>query len=177
MASFLLFVLVLLVGAIALSFFLPSQVHVERKTLINASPEQVFAQVSDFNAWQAWSPWAKIDPNAKMNIQGSGLGQTMTWQSENPKVGNGSQKITQLDSPRKLITHLDFEDMGSSDASFVLEPTDGKTLVTWSLDTDMREGVPLVKKPMNTYFGFFMDSMLGKTYEEGLANLKAVVEA
>jgi uncharacterized protein YndB with AHSA1/START domain len=174
MASFLLFVLVLLVGAIALSFFLPSQVHVERKTLINASPEQVFAQVSDFNAWQAWSPWAK---NAKMNIQGSGLGQTMTWRSEHPKVGNGSQKITQFDSPRKLITHLDFEDMGSSDASFVLEPTDGKTLVTWSLDTDMREGVPLVKKPMNTYFGFFMDSMLGKTYEEGLANLKAVVEA
>jgi len=169
--------LLLGVSAIALGFLLPSQVHVERKILINASPEQVFAQVSDFNAWNAWSPWAKLDPNATMNIVGSGLGQTMTWQSKDPKVGSGSQKITQIDSPRKLTTQIDFGEMGISDASFVLEPIDGKTLVTWSLDTDMREGKPLMKQPINTYIGLFMDSMLGKNYEAGLANLKAVVES
>jgi uncharacterized protein YndB with AHSA1/START domain len=176
MTAFVLFVLLVVAGAITIGFFLPSQVHVERKTLINAPPEQVFAQISDFNAWNAWSPWAKLDPNAKMTIQGAGLGQTMTWQSENPKVGNGSQKITQLDSPRQLTTQLDFGEMGVSEASFILEPADHKTLVTWTMDTDMRKGVPLIKQPINTYFGFLMDSMLGKTYEEGLANLKAVVE-
>jgi hypothetical protein len=41
----------------------------------------------------------------------------------------------------------------------------------------MREGKPLMKQPINTYIGLFMDSMLGKNYEAGLANLKAVVES
>jgi len=139
--------------------------------------DQVFAQVNDFNAWEAWSPWAKLDPDATVNIEGAGVGQTMTWKSENPEVGNGSQTITTLEAPQKMVTHLDFGDMGVSDASFTLEPTDGQTKVTWSLDADMREGVPLLKQPMNTFLGFFMDSMLGTTYEEGLANLKSVVES
>ena len=168
----------LVVGAIALlaGFFLPSRVRVERQTLIEAPPEAVFAQVSDFHAWNAWSPWANIDPDATVTIEGTGVGQTMTWASDNPKVGNGRQEIVTLDSPRQLVTHLDFGDMGTSDASFILEPADGKTSVTWRFDSDMREGVPLLKQPMQTFFGFFIDSMLGETYEEGLANLKAVVE-
>lgn len=165
-------------GAIALiaGFLLPSQVHVERQTLINASPEKVFDRISDFNAWSAWSPWANIDPNATLEIQGSGVGQTMKWSSKNPNVGKGSQEITQLNAPHQLKTHLDFGEMGKSDVSFTLEPVEDKTKVTWSFDSDMREGVPLIKKPINTFFGFFMDSMLGKTYEEGLSNLKTVVE-
>lgn len=173
----LVFLLIVVAIALVLGFFLPCQVHVERQALIDATPEKIFGHVSDFNAWGAWSPWATMDPDANMNIQGSGLGQSMTWDSENPKVGKGSQQFTQIDPPKKVVTHLDFGDMGVSDASFTLKPTDGKTLVTWSLDADMREGVPFLKKPMNTFFGFFMDSMLGKTYEEGLANLKALVEA
>lgn len=175
--TILLFLLTVVAIALILGFVLPSKVHVERQTLIDAAPEEIFTHVSDFNAWGAWSPWATMDPDANMTIKGSGVGQSMTWDSENPKVGKGSQQFTQIDEPNKVVTHLDFGDMGVSDASFTLKPTEGKTLVTWSLDSDMREGVPLMKKPMNTYFGFFMDAMLGKTYEEGLANLKALVEA
>ena len=157
-------------------FVLPSTVHVERQALINASPDEVFAEVSDFNKWEDWSPWAKIDPDATMTITGKGLGQKMAWASDNPEVGNGTQEITQLEAPRLLKTHLDFGDMGMSDAMFTLEPSEGKTLVTWGLDTDMREGVPLLQQPISTYFGFLMDKMVGSQYEEGLASLKKVVE-
>jgi len=181
MTSFL-FGVVVLAGAIALAgFLLPSQVHVERQTTINASPEQVFSQINDFHAWNAWSPWATMDPEATLTIQGSGMGQTMVWDSQNPNVGKGRQEITQLEAPHVMKTHLDFGDMGRSDVTFTLKPiedetSDDKTQITWSLDSDMREGVPMIKKPMNNFMGFFMDSMLGKTYEEGLANLKSVVE-
>jgi len=174
--TILLFLLTVVAIALILGFVLPCQVHVERQTLINAPPEKIFSHVSDFNAWGAWSPWATMDPDAKMNIKGSGVGQSMTWDSEDPKVGKGSQQFTQIDPPNKVVTHLNFGDMGVSNASVTLKPAEGKTLVTWSLDADMREGVPFLKKPMNTFFGFFMDSMLGKTYEEGLANLKTLVE-
>ncbi|MEO1388407.1 MAG: SRPBCC family protein [Cyanobacteria bacterium J06634_6] len=157
-------------------FILPSQVHVERQMLIGASPDKIFAEVSDFNKWNEWSPWANIDPDATLTITGKGVGQTMTWASDNPEVGNGTQTVIALDSPRQITNHLDFGDMGESDTAFVLEPTDDGTLVTWSLDTDMRKGVPLLNQPMSTYFGFLMDSMIGDKYEEGLANLKSVVE-
>ena len=167
----------LIVLAFGAGFLLPSTVHVERTILINAQPADVFALISDFNAWDAWSPWAKLDPNADMVIQGSGVGQTMTWSSENPQVGHGSQEIVTMESPSLLKTHLDFGDQGVADAAFQLIPENGDTQVIWSLDTDMREGVPLVMQPISTYFGFLMDSMIGKDYETGLQDLKDTVES
>jgi hypothetical protein len=169
----LLAVIVLAIGA---GFLLPSQVHVERDILINANPKEVFALIDDFNAWDGWSPWATMDPNATMAIQGEGLGQTMSWTSDNPQVGSGSQKIVELDAPSYLKTRLNFGDMGVADATFNLVPEDGMTRVVWSLDSDMRESVPLLKQPINTYFGFLMDSMVGKDYDTGLQNLKALAE-
>ena len=174
--SFLLALLLLVAIAIIAGFVLPSQVHVERQMIIDAPPEEVFPHVSDYRAWDAWSPWANIDPDAKMTVEGDGVGQKMSWASDHPEVGTGSQQIVQLDAPRQMKSRMEFENMGVSDIGFSLEPVENKTRVTWSLDTDMREGMPLAKQPMSTYMGFFMDSMVGKSYEKGLATLKSVVE-
>ena len=111
-----------------------------------------------------------------MTVTGSGLGQKMIWASDDPEVGEGSQEITALEAPTFLKTHLEFNGQGIADASFELIPGDGVTEVVWSLDSDMREGVPVLAQPISTYFGFAMDSMVGKDYETGLQNLKAVVE-
>ncbi|MDJ0702301.1 MAG: SRPBCC family protein [Leptolyngbyaceae cyanobacterium MO_188.B28] len=172
-AGALLGLVVVIVGA---GFLLPSHVHVEREMTINAAPAEVFALVSDFEAWDAWSPWAKIDPEAEMTITGSGIGQKMTWASNNPQVGHGTQEITATKSPSYLKTHLDFGGQGVADAAFNLMPEEGATKITWSLDTDMREGAPIWLQPINTYVGFFMDSMIGQDYEQGLQNLKDVAE-
>jgi hypothetical protein len=166
----------LIVGAIALGFILPSSVHVERDAMINAEPIALFAWVSDFNRWDAWSPWATKDPEATMLISGIGVGQTMTWQSENPEVGSGSQTIVELLEGSLLKTHLEFGDRGRADATFTLRPEDGKTLIIWSLDTDMRDGVPVLQQPISTYMGFLMDTMIGADYEAGLEQLKVLVE-
>ena len=170
-----------LVGVVAIiiaaGFLLPSTVHVERDVVIDASPVEVFALVSDFEAWDSWSPWANIDPEATMEITGSGLGQTMTWSSNDPNVGHGSQQIVQLDAPSLLKTHLDFGTEGMADATFTLTSESGKTKITWSLDTDMREGVPFWLQPVNAYLSFLIDSAIGNSYEKGLSNLKAVAES
>ena len=169
----LLSLIIVLFGA---GFLLPSNVHVERELIINASPADVFALVSDFKAWDAWSPWAKIDPAAEMTITGSGMGQTMTWASKDPQVGNGTQEIVEIESPRYLKTQLEFDGQGVANAAFNLTPENGATRINWSLDTDMREGTPVWMQPINTYLGFFMDSMVGKDYEQGLKNLKDIME-
>ena len=64
-----------------------------------------------------------------------------------------------------------------ADASFDLIAENDETEVTWSLDTDMRAGVPVYMKPFSAYLGFFMDSMIGKDYEQGLKNLQELVES
>ena len=39
----------------------PATYHVDRAVMINAPAEVVWAEMSDFNQWSGWSPWAKSD--------------------------------------------------------------------------------------------------------------------
>ena len=118
-----------------------------------------------------------MDPNAKYNLTGDGVGARMEWSSEVRDVGDGAQEIIELDAPRKLVTQLDFGEMGGGRGSFKLEPAGQSTKVTWALDTNMRDGVPVLRQPMATYMGFFMDKFMDKPFSGGLANLKRVAEA
>jgi len=75
----------------------PSEFWVERTATIAAPPADVFAQVNDLHKWDAWSPWAKLDPNAKIAFEGpeAGQGAAMSW-AGNDKVGEG--KMTGLNA-------------------------------------------------------------------------------
>jgi hypothetical protein len=93
--KFLKWLVIALVAIIALlfavSFILPSRVHVERSLSMAASQEKVFAQVSNLRNWPAWSPWNLRDPEMKVQYEGptEGAGQKSIWQSESQ--GDGSQ--------------------------------------------------------------------------------------
>lgn len=50
---------VALVGVVALQ---PSEFRVARTIVIAAPAPAVFEQVNDFRKWEAWNPWAKLDP-------------------------------------------------------------------------------------------------------------------
>ena len=63
---------VLVVGVLAaLVAMQPSEFRIERSATIAAPAPAVFAQVNDFHNWQAWSPWAKLDPTAKNSFEGA----------------------------------------------------------------------------------------------------------
>ena len=81
----------------------PSEFKVERSATIAAPPATVFDQVNDFHKWEAWSPWAKLDPNAKVTFEGppSGTGTIMTWDG-NDKVGQGKMTLTES-QPNELV--------------------------------------------------------------------------
>ncbi|MBE9033383.1 SRPBCC family protein, partial [filamentous cyanobacterium LEGE 11480] len=167
----------LVVVVFCAGFLLPAQVHVERQIVINAPAEQVFAHVGDLQQWNDWSPWAKIDANTEMKVSGSGVGQQMTWASDNPEVGSGSQQITQIDAPNTLQTHLEFDGQGLADATFNLVPEADGTRITWGLNTNVRENTPFLFKPISSYAGLLLDSLVGADYENGLQSLKQLVEA
>ncbi len=165
----------LVVVLIALGFVLPDKAHIERSVVIKAPQETVYALVADLNEAGKWSPWQEYDPSMTATVTGSGVGQKQIWVSK--KMGNGSQEIAALAPPSRVDFNLDFGTHGVATAVMTLEPVADGTKVVWSFDSNMRKGVPVYMAPMSTYMGFFMDAMLGKDYDKGLANLKRVAEA
>ncbi len=57
----------------------PSAFHVERSITIDAPPERAFAQVDDFRAWRAWSPYEKLDPEAMRLFGGPATGEGASY--------------------------------------------------------------------------------------------------
>ncbi len=100
----------------------------------------------------------------------SGVGATYAW-SSNSKAGAGSMRITEA-SDSKIAIKLDFSKpfVSNNIAEFGLRPQGDATEVTWS----MHGPSPFVSKIMQVFFS--MDRMIGKDFEAGLANLKAVAE-
>lgn len=162
-----------IVVAIAIAYILPGKVRVERATLIDAAPGEVFELVNSFENFNEWSPWYERDPNGDYRIEGpdEGVGARMTWASDKPDVGAGSQEIVES-VPEKLVrTKLDFGDMGDANAFFEIEPRgEDRTHLVWGFDTN------LGLNPVSRYFGLMFERWIGPDYEYGLAKLKTLAE-
>ncbi|HEX2673682.1 MAG TPA: hypothetical protein VHM25_22545, partial [Polyangiaceae bacterium] len=60
---------VLLIAAVSSDAF-----RIERKLLMQAPAEKVFALIEDFHQWSSWSPWESLDPNLKRTHSGAAKG-------------------------------------------------------------------------------------------------------
>ena len=74
----------------------PAVGTVTRSATIAAPPSAVFPYVNDLHKWQDWSPWAKLDPNAKATFDGpqAGPGAIFSWSGDN-EVGEGKMTIAE----------------------------------------------------------------------------------
>jgi uncharacterized protein YndB with AHSA1/START domain len=166
-------VAVLVVAILVFAATRPDTFRIQRATSIKAPPEKIFALINDLHAWDAWSPWEKKDPAMKRTHSGAanGKGAVYEWDG-NSEVGKGRMEIAETSSPSQVTIKLDFIKPfeGHDIAEFALEPEDGATKVTWAMFGPM----PYISKLMTMFFS--MDSMVGKDFEAGLANLKAVAE-
>ncbi len=149
--------------------------QVQRSTLIAASPEQVFPHVNDLHKWDAWSPWAKKDPNAVNSFEGpdAGVGAKFKW-SGNSEVGEGQMTITGSTPGELVQIKLEFtkpfED--ASDVEFVFRPEGDQTRVIWTMSGVQAN---FIGKVMCLLMN--MDKMVGGDFEKGLASMKSVVES
>ncbi len=166
-------------AAIVLTLFLaillqPADFHLERSATMVAPPAAVFAQINDFHKWQKWSPWRELDPNAKETIEGapSGTGAVFKW-SGNDSIGEGSLTILESKHSEFIKIRFDFVRPRPDTATieFRLKPQDDRTIVTWIM-TGERD---LLGKAICSVLS--MEKMVGGSYEKGLANIKAIVEA
>ena len=151
----------------------PDDFRVQRSVTIKAPPEKIFALIDDFHAWGSWSPFEQLDPGMKRTFSGaaSGKGAAYAWDSTG-KAGAGSMEIKESTPPSKILIKLDFTKPleGHNTAEFSIDTQGGSSKVTWA----MYGPSPYVAKVMGIFFS--MDSMIGKDFESGLANLKNAAE-
>ena len=143
---------------------------VTRSALIDAPPDRVYKLISDFRNWSSWSPWEKLDPAMKKATSGtaSGKGAIYEWEG-NKKAGKGRMEITDAAPPSRVVIKLDFEKpfRASNRTEFTLAAQGKATNVTWTMEGHR----PFLMRILG--FVFNMDKMIGKDFEEGLANLKS----
>ncbi|MBX2869904.1 MAG: SRPBCC family protein [Acidiferrobacterales bacterium] len=166
-----LIILIVILGAISL--LLPQESNVSRSTVITAPPEKVFSYVNSMKQFNKWSPWAELDPNTVMKFSGpeSGLGSAMEWSSEDPSVGKGKQVIVAVVDNKLVETSLEFDGQDGAVARWLLEPDSGGTKIEWHFNTQWGYN------PIGRYMGLMMDKWVGSAYEDGLVNLKNLVES
>lgn len=163
----------LILAVLGFAALQPDTFRIERKTVIAVAPERVFSQVNDFRAWQAWSPWEKMDPAMQRDYGAvtAGVGASYGWQG-NDKVGRGRMTIAEAVPAQKIVIRLDFlaPFEAHNTAEFTFTPSAGGTEVAWV----MHGPNSFIGKVMGLVFD--VDAMVGKDFEAGLANLKAVSE-
>lgn len=154
-------------------WFQPDDYRLTRTTVIAAPAAKVFEQVNDLRKWDDWSPWAKLDPNAKVTFAGpqAGPGASFAWDG-NDKVGAGTMTITQSRPNERIATRTDFTRpfAGTSNSDFVLSENGGQTNVIWTMSGTQN----FIGKAICLFMP--MEQMLGPDFERGLAQLKAVSE-
>jgi hypothetical protein len=170
--------ILLAIAFIAIIFFIvvsgrPDEFIVSRSTKISATPEKVFPHVNDLHKWETWSPWAKMDPNAKNSFFGnSGTGAAMSWDG-NKKIGAGKMTIIESEPSELVRFKLEFirPFQATNTAEFSFKSESGQTVVTWTMTGTSNFGFKI--------FGLFMncDKMCGDQFEKGLAAMKSVAEA
>ena len=141
------------------------KMHISKSILIEAAQDKVHSIISDFNQWRPWSPWLISEPEAKVDVEPDG--KYYEWTGK--RVGAGNMRIT-AETNAEIACDLMFLKPWKSKAkcNFYLEEKDGKTEVTWTMDSSL------------PFFMFFMKKMMmrliGMDYERGLLMLKDYCE-
>ena len=168
-----------IVGIIALvlivALFINGKYAVEREVAINKSKQEVYDYVKYLKNQDNFSVWAKADPAMKKEFTGEDatVGCMASWDSENPDVGKGEQKIIKIAEGERIDYELHFiEPFESTDFAFLTTTAvnDSVTSVKWGFHGEM-------KYPMNLMMLFMdMEAMLAPDLQNGLNNLKGILE-
>ena len=147
--------------------------RIERSATINAPAEKIFAVLSDFHQWGGWSPWENKDPDMKRTFGGPerGKGAIYGWEGDK-NVGTGRMEILEASTPSKLVIQLDFFKPfeAHNTAEFTMLPQGNATNIHWV----MHGPSSFMARVMHVFID--MDKMVGKDFEQGLANLKQLTE-
>lgn len=139
---------------------------VSRSIDIEAPASKVYSKLNDFKEWTPWSPWLIMDPEAEVKIAEN----AKFYEWEGKRVGSGKMKIIEEKENHFVAYDLHFLKPWKSKAktSFTLDEKEGKTTVTWNMDSSLPFFMFWMKK--------MMEGFVGLDFDRGLGMLKPYVE-
>jgi hypothetical protein len=151
----------------------PSEFAVTRSATFAAPAAAVFAQVNELKKWEAWSPWAKKDPQSKSTYAGPAAGKdaSMSW-AGNKDVGEGRMTVVESKANERVRIKLEFFKPfeATNEAQFTFKGEGDRTALTWTMTGRNN----FIGKAMCLFFD--MDKMVGGDFESGLQAIKGIVE-
>ncbi len=168
MKKFFVGLLVLLVVAAVVGFFLPHSFNVAQSVNINAKPSKIHEFVGDLRRWDDWMPWKEMDPTVDVTFpaETKGVGASQAWTG---KDGTGVIKVTASDEDKGVEYDMKLDEMPAKGA-IRYERMGDATKVTWSMSGEC--DMPL----LGGYIALLMPRMVGGKFEKGLGKLKSQVE-
>ncbi len=144
---------------------------VKRSITVNKSNQDVFNIVQDFNKWTIWSPWLCMEPDAKVEVSGTGKEVNDTYFWDGKIVGSGIISHSEIVSLKSLVQEIKF-----------IKPYESKSTVYWNFESindstttvtwGMRGEMPFLLRFMTK----MMEPMIGMDYERGLKMIKDFAE-
>ncbi|MCA9545945.1 MAG: SRPBCC family protein [Myxococcales bacterium] len=147
--------------------------EIERSIDLKSAPADVFAVVSDLSRFESWSPWAKADPGAKIEVTTppNAVGTVYRWHGK--RSGQGSMTITDLTAPKHIELDLVFTApfKARNTVVWAFHPeSNGGTRFVWTMRGERGLGMRIMSALMR------MDRMLERQFDEGLGYLQAIVD-
>lgn len=147
--------------------------HVNKKVIVNASAEQIYAILADFSHWAAWSPWSIMEPEVNITISEN----NSYYEWVGGRTGSGNMRIVGQVENKSVSIDLNFLKPWKSYAKveFHLKPSGEGTEVTWTMDSSLPFFMFWMKKMMEIFIGMDFDRGLRllKDYaEDGEAHCK-----
>ncbi|MEE4176018.1 MAG: SRPBCC family protein [Bacteroides sp.] len=174
MKKVLMAIVALILLLLVISLIAPKEFPIEREVIINCPKDEVFQRVRSLEFQEEWSVWGKLDPNAQYTYTGvdGTVGSVQSWEG-NKDLGKGEQEITGITEGERIDFEIRFIKpyKSTSDLFITTEALgESETLVKWGM-------VGKIPVPMNLYMLFSnMNKTLGTDLEEGLQNLKMIME-
>ena len=173
MTMFLLLMLAAMGAVVSYISLRSDKFRVARSIIIDAPPEAVYPHLTDFHAWENWSPLSRFDADVERSHEGPplGAGAVFSWTGD-PRQGSGAMKILTCSPDERVIIRRrltrPFE--MSDEFRFDLTPVGQGTEVVWQASGRL----DFMGKSANLFAG--LERKLGGQFEQGLKNLKSLVE-
>ncbi len=175
MKIFLIILAVLVAAFAVLAVVAPKEMTVERSIVINVPKDQAFEFLRFAKNQDTWSPWLKMDPDMRTATTGTDgeVGFIYAWEG-NKDVGVGEQEIKKITPTDRIDMELRFKEPmeGNAEAWFLTEDAgNNQTKVTWGFHSVSKFPYHVICYIMNA-----ATDMMNKTFDQGLNDLKTVLE-
>lgn len=150
----------------------PDVFRISRTARVTAPPDRLFGLINDLRRMNTWNPYALRDPSGAVGYSGPNFGPGSSFRFEGKKSGTGSIEILDAKQPSSVTMRLKMDKPFKADntVEFTLRPNGAETEVSWAMSGRQ----PILAKCMTLFID--CDKMVGRDFEEGLANLKAIAE-